>query len=249
MLKKILLVGSALVMTSGITLAGGPEEPGVIIQTSDPNSTQFYIGALAGFGIGASRYQASNLNDRQRFNTYFHDGSALIGGDLGIQYFFNSSFALGLQANALYNSYNQTDRVSVDALGSPNHITSLDNNFQYGVDARAIVHWSRIYPYALVGVESGSWDLGLRNHSGLSHLGIPANTDLGVNDTLTGPKVGVGVSFLLSQNWRGNFEYSYTWFGDLKRNLTDSLTNVVWRHKVRVHQNSLTAGLSYMFDV
>jgi opacity protein-like surface antigen len=205
-----------------------------------------YVGITGGIDYLSGDYTAlSTDGSGDRHLATAGKTQGLIGGVIGIQKTFCNNIYTAIQGNALYNTANQKIRTSTNTSGVENMGATQRNHFLWGVDFRLGYTVCNVTPYLLGGFESSYWSLGLNNNSGSDNRGIPANSVINIGKTLWGGKVGGGVAFPITCQLSANIEYSYTWFGNISRDLTAS--NQTWNHSTNVRQGSFLVGLNYSF--
>lgn len=206
----------------------------------------FYIGAVGGVTHPGNSYKLSDSignSDRVTFGGVTGIG----GGVFGVQTYC-CNWLLAGQINVLGNSHNKTLTDLGSLLG--HFKADLKNNFQWGGDVRIGYRFCSATPYVLGGFEGGRWDLKLRNLSTVSSFGVAAGGSVHHKKFLYGGKVGGGVMFpVFCSCLMFNMEYSYTWFGKLKRTFTDSTqtTPLSGTHCASIQQGMFLVGLNWLF--
>ncbi len=206
---------------------------------------QPYIGIQGGVNPLSGRYRVEDATEKH--TTKMGTTSGLLGATLGAYTYFSDRVFFGIQGNALYNSLHNNVITDTNAVGISNHIVTLTNHFQWGFDARLGYAICSATPYILAGIEISNWTMLLKNGSDVTTFGVPPGSELRFSKTLSGPKVGGGVTFPIACCINANFEYSYTWFGNIDAELIDPLTTADFRYKTRVQQSSFLIGVNYLF--
>ena len=228
MLKKILL--SALLFVG----AAGAELRGDLFGGLD--DIQFYVGATGGVSVFDANHRAHA--SRHRHFAQIGGTNGLVGGVVGAQKVFCNDIFVGIQANALYNTFDRSvHRFHAEGRRHHNHVR---NNFQYGIDGRLGMNFCGTVLYVLGGVEAGDFRFDFRHvRSGGDHSTFHRSR------TLWGPKVGAGITFPLTCSLNFNMEYSYTWFGNSHGRFNHD--GLYWRHRHTINQNAIQFGVNYLF--
>ncbi|MDR3625057.1 MAG: hypothetical protein P4L16_07970 [Chlamydiales bacterium] len=204
-----------------------------------------YVGIVGGANSPSGKYRAFDRISGETHRATLGGLEALGGGVVGVQT-YSDNFFIAVQGNLLYNSASRTLTHDTDTSGIANHTANLKNDFQWGADLRLGYAICQVTPYILGGFATGHWSLRLENNSGTSNFGIPANSVFSLGKSLWGPKVGGGITFSVD-SYMVNFEYSYTWFGSINRDLTDSLSDHTWNHHQSIQQGAFLVGINWLF--
>ena len=247
--KKIALL-SAVVMAHAV-LAGSY----VDVSTKDiklPASDSYYsafVGASLGLGGYNGYYEAVNVTTPTTtpdiHSSYNGVNSALLGGVVGVEALYKDMYYGAVVANATYNTLSHDLRISTNAFGVYDMVSSVENKFQWGANVRLGRLVGSAKPYVLVGMQSGNWTMGLTNNSSTAKRGNAANTTTNHSKTLYAPQVGLGVVVPMSEKMSAGLEYSYTKFGTVDVSKTTTSPSETWKHSLRNSQNTFAMTVNY----
>jgi outer membrane immunogenic protein len=196
----------------------------------------FYIGAFGGGGFGNHNLNnATGPAGNANFTLNYSSQGPFAGGELGYNV-QSGSFVGGVEADFAWFDINGNDNFDNLTLSS-NNATSLRSGGT--LRARGGIAVDRIMLYF-----TGGWAYGELRHT---------NTDpvLGV-DQFTSPRsgltAGAGISYALTNNLIGKFEYRYYDFGTFSRSGVPTLTaNGQLPYNVANTYSVVMLGLDYKF--
>jgi len=211
----------------------------------------------------------------QRWHNAFGGSSVLVGAVFGVDTVFSNDVYGALEINTTYDSYGRTilsynapaETIGEDTFGPFGFRTRLKNSFLYGLTAKLGKDMGGYTPYIVGGVEAGRWRATVHAEGGTAVEDIfpvlftNPNEDssnptqrVRFSKTRAAPTAGVGVRFKIVDNWQGDLQYRYSWFGNIHHRQEFTATgddvSVTAQVKTRITPNQGKAlfSLNYYFD-
>jgi len=282
-LPKTLAITSLLLSLSSplAVMAGGYEAPAPMPVVAQ-DTAHFYLGLQLGMGLVDGQYRArATVEDPdeggdlvyQRWHTAFGGSSVLVGAVLGVDTIFSNDVYGALELNATYDSYGRSilafrGPATDDPDSSSDFRIRVKNNFLYGLTAKLGKDMGGYIPYITAGVEAGRWQTSVWDGGDPvlalflpvldNPVDIDAPTHVHFSKTRWAPTAGLGVRFKIVDNWQGDLQYRYSWFGNLKHHQAaqytfgegdDAITfDAEVKHRITPNQGKAIISLNYYFD-
>ncbi len=243
-MKKLLLAGSVIALTSGAAfaadLAPAPVEP--VAPVYVPYSwTGFYVGAQAGYAwanTDIALYRAVPPRLLAGRTSSSPDGG-FGGGFAGYNYQFEGNYVLGAEADFNGSDINATDPLVIPGAGViPAINTSSKMDWFGSVRLRAGYAFDRFLPFITGGYAFGHLKNEVVNTVG--PIRIPAD------DTMSGWTIGAGLEYAITDHILARVEYRYTDYGN-KDSLAHNNLGVPGILKRDFKTNDVRVGVSYKF--
>ena len=242
-MRKFLAAASFLVLSSASVLAADLPMKAPPVFAPIYTWTGFYIGVNGGgggmndsnsdtsvsssnFGSGTSLFGV-NQSSSGSGNNAFHGTGAIAGGQLGYNYQMGN-FVFGIEGEGYWSGIKGTldasQNLYLPSTGTGSTLFETDtvhnqtkNKYDFSIAGRMGIAFDRTLVYG-----KGGWAWGQFNaSSSFSRQGFPPIDIPGFLDTTTstwggmlnGPLFGLGIEYLLTNNWTVKLEYNYIMYG------------------------------------
>jgi len=243
-LKLLAAAAVAALTIAGPALAAdlpSPVAPPIFIPPPSFSWTGFYVGINGGDVAGYTYWNYHLIPSGAAVGQASHEtNGGLIGGTVGYNYQFASSFVVGLEADFGWADVNGTTACPNAAFTCQSKINDLGT-------ARGRIGWTpvdRVLLYGTGGLAWGNVDVRTINTTGAATppSGTPVN---GTNLTRVGWAVGGGAEWAVWQSVSFKFEYIRYQFSPATYGVDNS---GAFNVSARQDGNLFRAGINYKFD-
>ncbi|HLX17379.1 MAG TPA: outer membrane beta-barrel protein [Bradyrhizobium sp.] len=213
---SFLVLSSASVMAADLPMSYKSPAPAIVPTYT---WTGCYLGVHGGGGaMNDSNSNSSNFEGSGNGNNAFHGTGGLAGGQAGCNYQM-TNVVFGVEGEGYWSGMKGTlDRSRNFFTGSVLNETEFDQNttsnkYDYTIAGRMGIAFDRTLVYGKAGWAWGRFDA--LSSSGFTDFPTgPTGLDTATwGGTLNGPLFGLGIEYLVTNNWTVKLEYNYIAFG------------------------------------